>query len=282
MAWSKSPSFFLIPALLIASEPAKQEAVEPHMGTLVRIVFYAGDATPARVAFQRIAALDQALSDYNPKSELNQLCRAQLGELQGDLATIIPTALALARETNGAFDPTLAALTRHMPQPASLPPANPAGSTAKPATPRAPLPPAHHGYQRVTLTGARIALNGTCFDLGGIAKGYAAQEALHALARHGVRRALVAISGDICAGEGEWKIGAQGRTVTLTNACISTSGNESQPGHIFDPRTGQPTLRPGQVTVLSPNGARADALATAHSLISPPGTWIDERRDHGK
>ena len=281
MAWSKSPSFFLIPALLIASEPAKQEAVEPHMGTLVRIVFYAGDATPARVAFQRIAALDQALSDYNPKSELNQLCRAQLGELQGDLATIIPTALALARETNGAFDPTLASLTRHMPQPDP-----PTLSTSRPLTVTSPSTanpaPTQHGYQRVTLTGARIALNGTCFDLGGIAKGYAAQEALHALARHGVRRALVAISGDICAGEGEWKIGAQGRTVTLTNACISTSGNESQPGHIFDPRTGQPTLRPGQVTVVSSIGARADALATAHYLTSPPGTWIDERRDHGK
>jgi thiamine biosynthesis lipoprotein len=182
------------------------------------------------------------------------LCRAQSGELTGDLAKLIPFSLEIARETDGAFDPTLAALTRHMPS-----------------------PPAQYGWRRVALNGTRIALNGVCFDLGGIAKGYAAQEALGALAGRGIARAMVAVSGDICVSGGEWKIGAQGRTVILTNACISTSGDESQPGHIFDPRTGEHSLRPGEVTVISRDGARADALATAHHVMSPPGTWIDER-----
>jgi thiamine biosynthesis lipoprotein len=257
--WSTSPNraalSILATCAAFAASPQRHEAVELHMGTLVRIVFYADDASPARAAFQRIAEIDRALSDYKPDSDLNRLCRAQTGELTGDLAAILPTALAIARETNGAFDPTLASLTRHMPSPPSL-----------------------HGYQRVTLTGNRIALNGTCFDLGGIAKGYAAQEALRTLASQGVTRALVAVSGDICASGGEWKVGAQGRTIALTNACISTSGNESQPGHIFDPRTAQRVPRTGEVTVLSPSGPRADALATAHHVVSPPGTWIDQRQ----
>jgi thiamine biosynthesis lipoprotein len=257
--WSKSPNraalSLLAACAAFADSPNRHEAVEPHMGTLVRIVFYADDASPVRAAFARIAEIDRALSDYKADSDLNRLCAAQSGELTGDLAALIPTALAIARETNGAFDPTLASLTRHM-------------SSS----------PGQYGWQRVTLDANRIALNGVCFDLGGIAKGYAAQEALRALAAQGVTRAMVAVSGDICASGGEWKVGAQARTVVLTNACISTSGNESQPGHIFDPRTGQRSLRSGQVTVLSPSGPRADALATAHHVISPPGTWIDERK----
>lgn len=256
MASSRSPSraaIFLI--ALAASAQTRQEAVEPHLGTLVRVVFYADNAAPARAAFERIAAIDRALSDYKPSSELNQLCGAQGGELTGDLAKLIPVALEIARETNGAFDPTLAALTRHMPE-----------------------PPTKYGWRKVAIDGQRIALHGVCFDLGGIAKGYAAQEALHALASRGVKRAMVAVSGDICMSGGEWRIGAQRRTVTISNACISTSGNESQPGHIFDPRTGERSLRPGEVTVISHDGARADALATAHHVMSPPGTWVDERR----
>ncbi|MEP7366038.1 MAG: FAD:protein FMN transferase, partial [Acidobacteriota bacterium] len=151
--------------------------------------------------------------------------------------------------------PTLASLTRHMSE-----------------------PPASYGWARVKLDGTRITMHGVCFDLGGIAKGFAAQEALQAFTSRGITRAMVAVSGDICVSGGEWKIGAQGRKVTLTNACISTSGDESQPGHIFDPRSGERALREGQVTVISGNGARADALATAHHVMSPPGTWIDERR----
>jgi len=263
MAWPKNsaglPPFLaaLLAALVAnaAAQPARQEAVEPHMGTLVRILFDAPDASPARAAFQRIAAINRALSDYNPQSDLNRLCQAQSATLTADLARILPQALALARETRGAYDPTLAALTRHM-----------------------PAPPTLHGYHRVKLTGRRIALNGVCFDLGGIAKGYAAQEALHTLRQQGIKRALVALSGDICVSGKGWKLAAQGRTITLANACLSTSGNDAQPGHIFDPRTGRPVLREGQVTVISPSGPRADALATAHHVTSPAGTWIDERR----
>ena len=55
------------------------EAVEPHMGTLVRIQIYAAGETQAkaafRAAFDRIAELDGILSDYRPDSELNRLPR---------------------------------------------------------------------------------------------------------------------------------------------------------------------------------------------------------------
>jgi thiamine biosynthesis lipoprotein len=245
-------SSWILSALLLAGA-FRQEAVEPHMGTLVRIV-WEGDAGAARAGFARIAELEAKLSDSRAESEINRACREPGFQLSGDVAALLRVALAVAGETDGAFDPTLAAVTRHGPE-----------------------PPAEWGWRKVRIEGRRVWTNGTCFDLGGIAKGFAAQEALQAMAARGVRRAMVAIGGDICVGEGTWRIGAQGRAFTLADACISTSGNDSQPGHVFDPRSGRREWRGGSVTVVSRDGARADALATAHFLLSPAGTVVDER-----
>src|SRR5256885_14098593 len=64
-------------ALALAVSLHLYEAVEPHMGTLVSIKLYAADETQARVAFRaafdRIAQIDAALSDYLPDSELNRI-----------------------------------------------------------------------------------------------------------------------------------------------------------------------------------------------------------------
>src|SRR5579863_7220506 len=56
---------------------------ELHMGTIFKIVLYAPDQPSAsagsRAAFDRIAALDHIMSDYDESSELMQLCRAAGG-----------------------------------------------------------------------------------------------------------------------------------------------------------------------------------------------------------
>src|SRR5438477_4288772 len=89
-AWSmtSSKAAFVFAAVVLcgaahAAEAQLFEAVEPHMGTLVRIQVYADSAAQAnagfRAAFDRIAQLDDALSDYKPDSELNRLCRTAVG-----------------------------------------------------------------------------------------------------------------------------------------------------------------------------------------------------------
>ena len=59
------------------------EAVEPHMGTLVRITVHAPDEGVARQAFlkafERIRELDEKLSDYKSNSEVNRLSAAAPG-----------------------------------------------------------------------------------------------------------------------------------------------------------------------------------------------------------
>ena len=92
---------------------------EPHMGTLFSITVYAPDAdaatAAAEAAFRRVAKLDRMMTDYDPKSELMQLCRRPVGEptqVSPELFEIIRESVRVARETDGAFDITVGPFVR--------------------------------------------------------------------------------------------------------------------------------------------------------------------------
>jgi len=257
------------------------EAVEPHMGTLVRIKLYASAERQAadgfRMAFARIAHLDEALSDYRTDSELNRVCVTAVHtptKVSGDLFRVLAAAQKLAAESDGAFDVTLGPVirlwrTKQVPLPDALREAG-----------------AHCDYRKLHLDPAAHTVeldeNGMQIDLGGIAKGYAASEAVAALAATGITRTLVALSGDIAAGDPPpgflgWRvaIGDSGEAVELCRAAISTSGDSEQHvdaggtrySHIIDPRTLMGLTTRIEVTVISPRGIDADALSTAISIL---------------
>jgi thiamine biosynthesis lipoprotein len=242
------------------------------MGTLVRIQVYAADDAQAKAAFRagfdRIAALDNALSDYKPESELNRLPP----RLSPDLFRVLEAAQALAVETEGAFDVTAGRVTRLWRQ------ARKDGRPPDPDALREAL--AHTGYRKLHLDpatrGVIVDDPEVKLDLGGIGKGYAADEALTAISAKGVRSALVAISGDLAfngapPGRAGWKIDAGGRVLELANAAVSTSGAAEQHlgpySHIVDPRTGIGITDPITVTVVARRGIEADALATAIGVL---------------
>jgi len=125
-------------------------------------------------------------------------------------------------------------------------------------------------------------------DLGGIGKGYAADEALRVLKSRGLDRALVAASGDIAVGnpppnERGWRVGISGinartnatRTVLLRNAGISTSGDTEQYieidgvrySHIVNPATGLGLTERIQATVIGPDATTTDSLDTTVSVL---------------
>jgi thiamine biosynthesis lipoprotein len=127
-------------------------------------------------------------------------------------------------------------------------------------------------------------------DLGGIAKGYAADEALAVLVRRGFPHALVAASGDVVAGEappGEsgWTVRAASLSapetgdavVHLRNQALSTSGDTQQSAeidgkiysHILDLKTGLGLTQRRMVNVVAPTSALADGWATALSVAGP-------------
>jgi len=127
-----------------------------------------------------------------------------------------------------------------------------------------------------------LKLAGMQLDLGAIAKGYAADEALKTLRSLGVRRALIAVSGDIAAGDAPpgtkgWRIGLEpaGGEILLRNAAVSTSGDTEQVreiegvrySHIIDPKTGLGLRSEIAVTVIARRGLDADPIATAVSVL---------------
>ncbi len=127
-------------------------------------------------------------------------------------------------------------------------------------------------------------------DLGGIAMGYAVDEALKVLRDRGITRALVDASGDIGVsdpppGKDGWTIGVvplsaagtPSREIVLANAAVTTSGDAFQHvtidgtrySHIVDPRTGLGLTDQSGVTVIAPDCTTADSMATAVSVMGP-------------
>ena len=261
----------------VTAELRRFEAVEPHMGTLVRITVYAGSEPEASAAFAaafaRVAELDGKLSDYEPTSELNRLSTSPQ-RVSEDLFAVLDRAQRLSRETHGAFDVTLGPLTRLWREHRL-----PSESELREARRRT-------GWRKLRLDRAartvRLAVPGMQLDLGGIAKGYAAGEALRVLEARGLRRALVAVSGDLALGDPApaaegWRISAAGRILTLRNTGVSTSGDREQHfhaagrdySHILDPRTGIGLTNSLEVTVIASDPATADALATTIRVLGP-------------
>ena len=258
---------------------------ELHMGTQFKIVLYAPDEVRAKgaaqAAFERIKRLDLIMSDYRPASELMQLCRQAGGEpvrVSNELFFVLSRAQEVAKKSDGAFDVTvgpIVRLWRRARRAHQLPDAE------ELAKARALV-----GYQNVRLDGktrsVQLMKPGMQLDLGGIAKGYSADEALAVLKKHGITRALVAAGGDIAVSDRPpdaegWKIGiapledpdqTPSRYLILHNAAVSTSGDAEQYveidgkrySHIVDPKTGIGLVGRQSVTVVARKGIDSDSL----------------------
>lgn len=268
------------------------EFKQPHMGTLFTITLYARGELAARVsadaAFARIAALDRMMTDYDPESELMQLGRKPVGEpirVSDELFDILQQSQRVAELSDGAFDVTIGPVVRQwrrarrtgtLPAPEAL-----ARVRELVGWRKLKLDPCQ---QTVTLTVPDMQL-----DLGGIAKGYAADQALAVLKAQGLPCALVAASGDIAVGEPppgkrNWRVavgqldgkdGKPARILFLNDAAVSTSGDAEQfveigghrYSHIVDPRTGVGLTERLQVTVIGRRATATDAFATAASVL---------------
>jgi FAD:protein FMN transferase len=140
------------------------------------------------------------------------------------------------------------------------------------------------GWRHVHLDSAaraaRLDVAGMRIDLGGIAKGYILDQARAELGRQGLRRVLLQAGGDISTGDpppgrAGWRVAGVPGGSTLANAAVSTSGDTEQfviiggvrYSHVLDPRTGVGLTSRRQATVVAPDGATADALATALTVL---------------
>ena len=168
-------------------------AARPALGTLVHIEVQTATAARAaaalHAAFAAIADCERKLSYYLPDSELNRLHRLASQQTQyvsPDTWELLRHSLELARRSAGAFDPTaIAALVRQ-----GIRPAPPVTCPEAAATARwtdIELLPSFQVRFRQPLW----------LDLGGIAKGYAVDQAIAALQAAGASAACVNAGGDL-------------------------------------------------------------------------------------
>jgi len=265
-----------------------------EMGVVFTIVLYASDAEKAKAgfdaAFGRIREIDATLSDYKPESELSRLSRSA-PHTQGvavgkDLWKVLVRAQEISQLSGGAFDVTVGPLTelwreaRHF---RKMPPSE----QLKKAREAVGYTLVHLNPEKQTV---QLTRQGMQLDLGGIAKGYAADEAMRSLQKLGIRRVLVNASGDIVVGDAppdrkSWVIGIAplqpgakpSRLLSLTHAAVATSGDAFQYveieghrySHIVDPRTGLGVTDHNSVTIIAPDCMTADALASAVTVLGP-------------
>lgn len=284
----------MIGAALLAcalSVPASQrfDFTERHMGVEVRVLLYATDETTARTAaraaLDRVRAWDQALSDWHEDSDAMQLPRhaSETAVVSGRLAEALDASLRACEAANGAFDPSLGALT-HLWRQARREQRAPDAATLQSA--RHASGPDSFAWDPDTRRFTALR-DGVRLDFGAIAQGMAADDALRALREGGCPQALVDVSGDIAVGapppgaEG-WRVRIEAEfddqptdTLLLHDCGVSTSGDRAQrtmidghaASHILDPRTGAPLPAPRQATVVAADATTADAMATACCVL---------------
>lgn len=266
------------------------EFAEPQMGVPFRLVFYAQNepsaVAAADAAFARIEELNDILSDYQTDSEISELSRSSEEgsppvKVSSDLWRVLNAAQKLAHESGGAFDVTVgpcvalwrkARREQQMPDPARL-------ENARRKV----------GYQNLVLDPrtrtAQLLKFGMRLDVGGIAKGYAADEALRVLRSRGIRSALVAASGDLALGDAPpgakgWSVeltGATTNVVLLANCGVATSGDLYQRleiggvrySHILDPFTCVGMTNQALATIVAEDCMTADMLATPCTILPP-------------
>jgi len=265
-----------------------------EMGSPFTITMYASDSVTAtrlaQAAFQLADSLNALLSDYIDSSELNRLS-ASSGQgryvpVSPPLFDILRRSLVAAQMSKGSYDVTIGPVVRlwRIARRTKIFPSPDAIRAARART----------GYRYLHLDTAAQSVwlekAGMQLDIGGLGKGFVAQEALDLLRERGVQVAMINAGGKIVTGpappgrEG-WLIGINApgekerimpRMLVLQMMAVATSGDIYQYvelagrrySHIVDPRTGIGLTRRRNVTAIAGDGATADWLATACSILS--------------
>jgi FAD:protein FMN transferase len=271
----------------------KFSITQSKMGSPFTVTIYAIDSTEAvpviQRAFSLVDSLNMVFSDYEESSELTHL---SLSAGLGKWITVSPALfhiLQLSKEASikseGMFDITIGPVVKLW-RVARKGKKLPDDSTLRQSL-------ALVGHQYILLDTAlkkvKLLKPGMSLDLGGIAKGYIAQEVVDFLNAAGVTYALVDAGGDLAMSEPppgkegwiiainapESKNKMMGKMLSLKNQAVATSGDvyqfvllqDKKYSHIINPHTGLGSTRQRNVTVIAPSGAQADWLASACSLL---------------
>ncbi|MEM7008485.1 MAG: FAD:protein FMN transferase [Thermodesulfobacteriota bacterium] len=275
------------------------ERMQSHMGTYARVLIYGGNQEDVNTAFNKIKELDNLLSDYNPSSQIS-LINKNAGitpvNIDPQVKKVLKLSKSIASQTDGAFDPTIGALTIAVYRFGR-------DDGTEPNIEQIDKAKALVNYKDLILKGdtAYLKRKGMMIDLGGIGKGFAVQSAVDVLKDRGVESGVVSLSGDFKVFGHTAEIAIQnpnniGAIATFKTAnkdlAISTSGSYERYinvdgnvyHHLIIPETGKPGHDFLSLTVvMDQSAALADAYATALFVMGSQKAlmFVEEHKDIG-
>lgn len=269
------------------------------MDTIVEITVFADSEEKAREAalsaFDRIKEI-QDLTDRYPEEGSNSLGQSEVCiinnmagvspvEISDDVLNLVELSQQYNKKTRGAFDITVGPLVDLW------------GFGTKPV-----IPEDDQIQEKLELLGMdKVVIDkkaktvflkrkGMSIDLGGIAKGYAAEEALKVLKHQGITRAIINAGGNVVVlgkknSNEPWKLGIQDPrdsssligVLALEDQAAVTSGDYQRYfetkgvryHHILNPASGKPARGLISATIICDSSTLADILSTAVFILGP-------------
>lgn len=275
----------LLPAPLAAEWYNEQRGI---MGTRIAVELWHEDPSVARQCsenvFKEMHRIDALMSPYKEDSQLTRLNNEAASHpvMVGDeLYSLIETASKFSRLSDGAFDITFAAVGKMYDYRQKVRPSDETINTQLEAV----------NYRHIVLNPVEKSIAykhpDVTIDLGGVAKGYAVDNAIRILSVCGITHAMVSAGGDsriLGNRRGRpWMMGIQhprnksklALVLPLSDAAISTSGDYEryfmEDGkryhHIISPDSGHSARETISASVIGPDATSTDALSTTLFIL---------------
>ena len=268
---------------------SKFEQTRSMMDTFVTITMYSEEEetadTAIKAAFARMEEIESKASIFDEQSEAFQLNRdGYLDTPSSELLELLTMSRDYSEMTDGYFDITVQPLL-------DLWSGGLWQESEEAQQSKIDETMGLVGWDKIAIEDNRVhfTMEGMKITLGGIAKGYAVDEALEVLQDKGIKHALVNAGGDMSAlnskPDGEpWSIALVNpddtsqslATFDIQGKSMATSGNyeryfdlEKQAHHIINPKTGYSAGECISVTIIAENGTQADALSTSVFVMGP-------------
>lgn len=283
---------FISMILIISLSSCTKRPVEPQaqsflmLGTVCKITIYDKPTEEAfKAAFARLREIEQKMTLHSASSEIaliNHSSGIESVAVSEDTFAVIKKAVEIAQASGGAFDPTIGPLVQAW----DIGGDNPRRPSQEEIDALLPLV----DYRQVVLNeqdrSVFLKKKGMVLDLGGIAKGYAADQAALVLRSFGVGQAIVNLGGNVLVlgrkPDGNlWRIGVQDPEqdrgayaviVQLQDTSLVTSGPYERfliiegetYHHILDTKTGYPVDSDfTSASIITHSSLLADALSTS-------------------
>jgi thiamine biosynthesis lipoprotein len=266
---------------------SREEAI---MGTAVRVELWHDDATVARAAMSAVMdemhRIDASMSPYKPDSELSRINREAAQKpvpISQEMFNLIARSIEFSKLSGGAFDITFSSVGYLYDYREHVKPTDEQIAKA--------LPGINYRHLQLDPKARTIqyARPGVRIDLGGIAKGYAADNCIAILKGRGITNAIVTAGGDSrLLGDRRgrpWNVGIRdprkrGEVVAvlpLADVAISTSGDYERffeddgvrYHHIINPKTGKSATGVRSVTIIGPDGITTEGLTKSVFVKGP-------------